>query len=106
LFLKTFPKLTEVGEITTGTTPVPVNVTVSGLEGSLLTMMSEAVSVPVIDGVKVTFTVQVPAGGMERLLTQVAPLIAKSAAFGPEIVTALDEARTRLAVPELVTVTV
>ena len=66
----------------------------------------EAVSEVVVDGVNRTEMVQVPAGASERLLVQVAADTAKSAAFGPLILTALDEARIRFAVPELVTVTV
>ena len=95
-----------VGETVTAPVPKPVRETVSGLDGSLLTTTREATSVPVVLGVKVIVIVQVFGGASEVPLAQVPPETEKSGAFAPLMVIALDEARIRLEVPELVTVTV
>jgi hypothetical protein len=95
-----------IGETVTAPEPVPLSETVSGLDASLLTTTSEANSELVVLGVKVTVIVHVPAGARDVPLAQVPPATAKSGAFAPLMVMALDEARIRLEVPELVIVTV
>jgi hypothetical protein len=82
--------------------PVPERVTVCGLFAALSLIERVAVRFPVADGVKVTLTVQVPLG-VTVAPVQVAALLAKSPAFVPPIVTV---EMVRLAVPELVTVSV
>ena len=64
--------------------------------------ISEALRLPVADGVNVTLTVQVPLG-VTVAPVQVSALVAKSLAFVPPIVTV---EMVRLAVPVLVTVSV
>lgn len=103
--MNVLPKLSEVGLMTTGAVAVPETVTVSGLSGSLLARTTVACSSVVVEGVKVTPMRHVAFIAMLALLVQVVePSIAKSAALGPEIVTALDEASTRAAVPTFLTV--
>jgi hypothetical protein len=82
--------------------PVPLKGTVCGLVEALSVNFSEALRLPVADGVNVTPTVQV-LWGVTVAPEHVSALLAKSLAFVPPIVT-VD--RIRLAVPELVTVTV
>ena len=81
-------------------TPVPVRPNVCGLPLALSAKLSEALRIPIADGVNVTLTVQVPMGGTVAPV-QVSALLAKSLAFVPPIVTA---EMVRLAVPVLVTV--
>ena len=105
LFTKMFPKASETGETATGAVPVPESDTVSGLFGSLLTITKDAVSRPTMDGVNVTVIVHPVPGGIDRLFVHVGEEVAKSAALGPEMVTAFDDAKIRFAVPTLETVT-
>ena len=83
-------------------TPVPVKLTVCGLPLALSVKLSEALRLPVADGVNVTLTVQVLLG-VTVAPVQVSALVAKSLAFVPLIVTV---ETVRLAVPVLVTVSV
>ena len=106
LLLYELPKLMLIGDTVTAPEPVPDNETVSGLDGSLLTTTREATSELVVLGVKVKVIVHVPAGARDVPLAQVPPATAKSGAFAPLMVMALEEARIRLEVPELVIVTV
>jgi len=69
---------------------------------ALLAKLSEALRLPVADGVKVTLTVQVLLGVIVAPV-QVSALLAKSLAFVPPIVTV---EMLRFPVPALVTVTV
>src|SRR5262249_2775013 len=108
-----FPKLrdeqgdTAPQETVVAATPVPDRLTVSGLEGSLLTTTKDAVSVSAVDGLKVIRIVQLPEVPRFEPLAQVPPpATAKSAACGPEMVMALEAAKMSAEVPVLVTVTV
>lgn len=86
--------------------PVPLRLTVAGDNGSLLASDSVAVSAPMIDGVNVTLTVQVPRGAIvcpTPPITQVSALIEKSAEFVPLSAAVV---KVRLRFPALVTVTV
>jgi hypothetical protein len=95
------PKLSDVGErLTAVPVPVPVRLTVCGLLAALSLIESVAVRLPVAEGVKVTLTVHAPLG-VTVAPEQVSPLLAKSLAFVPLIVTV---EMVRLAVPVLVTV--
>ena len=85
---------------TAGAPPVPERVTVCGLSLVLSLKLSEALRLPVADGVNVTLTVQVPLG-ITVAPVQVSALLAKSLAFVPPSVTV---EMVRLAVPVLVTV--
>ena len=90
----------EDDKLTRGTIPVPLKLTVCGLLEALSVKFSEALRLPVADGVNVTLTVQVPLG-ITVAPVQVSALLAKSLAFVPPIVTV---EMVRLAVPVLVTV--
>ena len=81
-------------------TPVPVKLTICGLALALSVKLSEALKLPIEDGVNVTLTVQVLLG-VTVAPVQLSALMAKSLTFVPLIVT--DE-MVRLAVPVLVTV--
>jgi len=81
-------------------TPVPVKLTVCGLPLALSVKLSEALRLPVADGVNVTLTVQVLLG-VTVAPVQVSALLAKLLAFVPPIVTV---EMLRLPVPLLVTV--
>src|SRR5208337_4892476 len=81
-------------------TPVPVKFTVCGLPLALSVKFSEALRLPVADGVNVTLTAQAPLG-VTVAPVQVSALLAKSPAFVPPIVTV---EMVRLPVPVLVTV--
>ena len=87
---------------TAGAIPVPERLTVCGLLEALSVKLSEALRLPVADGVNVTLTVQVLVG-VTVAPVQVSALLAKSLAFVPPIVTV---EMVRLAVPVLVTVSV
>lgn len=91
-------------KLTTGAaaTPVPVIEMLCGLLAALSVNFNEALSPPMVLGVKVTLTVQVAFGATDALL-QVSALMAKSAAFVPLTATAVN---VRFALPVLVTVTV
>jgi hypothetical protein len=80
--------------------PVPVKATVCGLLEALSGRFSEALRLPVAEGVKVTLTVQVLLG-VTVAFVQVSALLVKSPAFLPPIVTV---EMIRLAAPVLVTV--
>jgi hypothetical protein len=80
--------------------PVPVKLTAWGLLEALLVKFSEALRLPVAEGVNVTLTVHVLLG-VTVAPVQVSALLAKSLAFVPPIVTV---EMVRLAVPVLVTV--
>jgi hypothetical protein len=80
--------------------PVPVRPKVCGLPLALSVKLSEALRLPVADGVNVTLTAQVLLG-VTVAPVQVSALLAKSPAFVPLIVTV---EIVRLAVPVLVTV--
>jgi hypothetical protein len=82
--------------------PLPERLTVWGLLEALSVNFSEALRLPIADGVNVTLTVQVLLGVTVGPV-QVSALLAKSLAFVPPIVTV---EKVRLAVPVLVTVTV
>jgi hypothetical protein len=82
--------------------PVPVKLTVCGLLEALSAKFSEALRLPVADGVNVTLTVQALLGATGAPV-QASALLAKSLAFVPPIVTV---EIVRLAVPVLVTVSV
>jgi len=73
-------------KLTTGPVPVPLKPTVCGLPLALSAKLSEALRVPVADGVNVTLTVQVLLG-VTVAPVQVSALLAKSLAFVPLIVT-------------------
>ena len=62
--------------------PVPVKLTVCGLVLALSVKVSEALRVPVADGVNVTLTVQVLLGASVAPV-QVSALLAKALAFVP-----------------------
>ena len=95
------PNVRLVGETpATGAAPVPVKLTVCGLSEALSVKFSEALRLPIADGVNVTLTVQAPLG-VTVAPVQVSALLAKSLAFVPPIVTV---EMVRLAVPVLVTV--
>jgi len=81
--------------------PVPVRLTTCGLLAALSVKFSEALRLPVAEGVNVTLTVQAPLG-VTVAPEQVSALLAKSLAFVPPMVTV---EMLRLAVPVLVTVT-
>jgi hypothetical protein len=85
---------------TAGAIPVPERVTVCGLSLALSLKLSEALRLPVADGVKVTLTVQVPFG-ITVAPVQASALLAKSLAFEPVSPTLV---MVRFAVPLLVTV--
>jgi len=87
-------------KLTTGAVPVPLKVTACGLLEALSVKLSEALRLPIADGVNVTLTVHVLLG-VTVAPVHVSALLAKSAAFVPPIVTA---EIVRLAVPALVTV--
>ena len=91
-------------KLTRGAVAVPLKVTVCGLGllEALSVKFSEALRLPVADGVKVTLTVQVPLG-VTVAPEHVSALLAKSLEFVPPSVTV---ERVRSAVPALVTVTV
>jgi hypothetical protein len=91
----------EDDKLTRGTIPVPLKLTVCGLLEALSVKFSEALRLPLADGVKVTLTVQV-ALGITVAPVQVSALLAKSLAFVPPIVTV---EIVRLAEPLSVTVT-
>jgi hypothetical protein len=80
-------------------TPVPVRLTVCGLLEALSVKFSEALRLPVAEGVKVTLTAQV-ALRITVAPEQVSSLLAKSLAFVPPIVTV---EKIRAVVPLLVT---
>jgi hypothetical protein len=84
-----------------GTVPVPLKLAVCGLVEALSVKVSEALRLPVADGLNVTLTVQVPLG-VTVAPVQVSALLAKSLAFVPPSVAV---EMVRLAVPVLVTVT-
>jgi hypothetical protein len=86
---------------TAGAIPVPERLTDCGLLEALSVKFSEALRLPVADGVNVTLTVQVPLGLIVAPV-QVSALLAKSLAFVPPIVTV---EMVRLAVPVSATVT-
>jgi hypothetical protein len=86
----------------TGLTPVPVRLTVCGVFEALSAKFSEALRLPVADGLNVTLTLQVPLG-VSVAPMQVSALVAKSRAFVPPSVTV---EMLRSPVPVLVTVTV
>jgi len=73
-------------KLTTGPVPVPLKPTVCGLPLALSVKLSEALKLPVADGVNVTLTVQVLLGATAAPV-QVSALLAKSLAFVPLIVT-------------------
>jgi hypothetical protein len=79
-------------------TPVPVKSTVCGLSLALSLKFSEALRLPVADGVNFTLIVQ-GLLGVTVAPVQVSALLAKSPAFVPLIVTV---EMVRLAVPVLV----
>jgi len=81
--------------------PVPLKLAVCGLVEALSVKVSEALRLPVADGLNVTLTVQVPLG-VTVAPVQVSALLAKSLAFVPPSVAV---EMVRLAVPVLVTVT-
>jgi hypothetical protein len=58
--IATVPKLRLVAERVIGALPVPVRLTVCGLVKALSVNVSAPLSAPIIDGVNVTPTVQVP----------------------------------------------
>ena|SRR5579863_8840979 len=68
--------------------PVPLSPTACGLPGALSVNFNDAVSPPVVLGVKVTFTTQLPLTAT-LVPVQVWPLNAKSPAFAPLIAIAL-----------------
>jgi len=74
-------------KLTTGPAPVPLKLTVCGLLLALSVKLSEALRLPVADGVNVTLTVQVLLGATAAPV-QVSALLAKSLGFVPLIVTA------------------
>jgi hypothetical protein len=84
-----------------GTVPVPLKLTTCGLLGAMSVKFSEALRLPVADGVNVTLTVQVLSGATMAPV-QVSALLAKSLKFVPLIVTVK---MVSLLVPVLVTVT-
>jgi hypothetical protein len=70
-----------VGErLTTGPVPVPERLTVCGLPLALSVMLTEAVRIPVAEGVKVKLAVQLAPGATELPHVLVRE---KSAALGP-----------------------
>jgi hypothetical protein len=81
-------------------TPVPVKFTVWGLPLALSVKFSEALRLPVENGVNLTLTAQVLLG-VTVAPVQVSALLAKSLAFVPAMMTV---EMVRLAVPVLVTV--
>jgi len=85
---------------TAGAPPVPERVTLCGLPLALSLKLSEALRLPVADGVNVTLTVQVPLG-ITVAPVHVSALLAKSLAFEPVSPTLVI---ARFAVPLLVTV--
>ena len=89
-------------KLTTGPVPVPLKLAVCRLPLALSVKLSEALRLPVTDGVNVTLTVQVLLGVIVAPV-QVSALLAKSLAFVPLIVTV---EMVRLALPVLVSVTV
>jgi hypothetical protein len=92
------PKLGTESE-TAGAIPVPERLTACGLLAALSAKFSEALRVPVAEGVKVTLTAQV-ALASKVAPEQVSSLLAKSLAFVPPIVTV---EKMRAVVPLLVT---
>jgi len=80
--------------------PVPLKLTVCGLFAASSLIESDAVRLPVADGVNVTLSVQVPLG-VSVAPAQVSALLAKSLAFEPVSPTLV---MVRFAVPLLVTV--
>jgi hypothetical protein len=86
--------------LTLGAVPVPLKPTTWGLPLALSVKFSEALRLPVADGVNVTLTVQVLLG-VTVAPEQVSALLAKLLAFVPPMVTV---EMLRLAVPLLVTV--
>lgn len=97
------PKFTLVVlRLTVPAVPVPVKFTVCGLLEALSVKSSEALRLPVPDGVNVTLTVQVLVG-VNVAPVQVSALLAKSPSLVPLSVTPV---MARLVVPLLVTVSV
>jgi len=82
-----------------GAIPVPLSATVCGLPAALSVILTDAVRLPVAEGVKVKLTVQLALGATE--LPQVL-VRTKSAALGPVTVTL---AIFKVALPLLVKVT-
>jgi hypothetical protein len=80
-------KVGAADKLTTGPAPVPLKLTVCGLLLALSVKLSEALRLPVADGVNVTLTVQVLLGATAAPV-QVSALLAKSLGFVPLIVTA------------------
>jgi hypothetical protein len=70
----------------TGLTPVPFKLTVCGLLGAMSVKISEAVRIPVADGVNFTLTLQAPLA-INLAPVQVSAVLAKSLEFAPLIVT-------------------
>jgi len=89
-----------VDKATEGAVPVPLKLTACGLLEALSVKFSEALRLPVADGVNVTLTVQVLLG-VTVAPVQVSARLAKSVAFAPPNVTVVT---MRLPVPVLVTV--
>ena len=79
-------KVGTADKLTTGPVAVPLKLTVCGLPLALSVKLSEALKLPVADGVNVTLTVQVLLGATAAPV-QVSALLAKSLAFVPLIVT-------------------
>jgi len=107
--LGTKPKLTLLVErLAVGAVPVPFSVTVCDEPVALSLTVSVAVRAPNAPGLNVTLITHVPLGAVTVTeFVQVVPAaIAKSAAFVPLIVTALDAARVTVPVPVFVSVTV
>ncbi len=85
VFCSWFPKITGLGESartgTAGATPVPLNVTASGLVAALVTNTKLADLAPMLVGAKTTFSVQEPEAA--KLAPQVLPLVENWLASGP-----------------------
>lgn len=96
-----FPKLREGEEKEiAAAVPVPLRVTDWGLLAALSLKFSEALRVPIAEGVKVTLTVQVALGSTITAVQVSVPFV-KSPGFDPSSVTV---EMVRLLVPVLVTV--
>jgi hypothetical protein len=83
----TEPKGTLAGRLTTGAAapevPVPVKETLCGLLEALSAKVSEALSAAIVDGLKVSITVQVAPAATMLAVEQVELVMTKSAAFAP-----------------------
>jgi hypothetical protein len=91
----------EDDKLTTAPIPFPLKLTVCGLPLALSVKFSEALRIPMADGVNVTLTEHVPLG-VTVAPEQVSALVAKFVKFAPLMATV---EMVRLAVPLLVTVT-